>query len=95
MAKGCHVSYQAVQKWLKVGLPRTEWTGESAYAAAIEKLTDGQITQEQLLKEEPPKKRAGRPRLHLDLYDDLPHPLQRHTDKPRKRKEKECEEATT
>jgi len=44
------VTYQAVKKWAVKGrLPRTEWTGESNYAAAIERLTGGQVPREKLL----------------------------------------------
>lgn len=36
VAKACHVSRQAVDKWLeKRRLPRTEYSGESGHAAAI------------------------------------------------------------
>ena len=31
----CGVSYQAVQKWAACGLPRTEFTKETTYAATI------------------------------------------------------------
>jgi hypothetical protein len=44
------VTYQAVKKWAAKGrLPRTEWTGESHYASAIEKLTSGEVPRERLL----------------------------------------------
>lgn len=44
------VSYQAVKKWEAKGrLPRTEWTGETNYAAAIELITDGAVAKTQLL----------------------------------------------
>jgi hypothetical protein len=49
LASACGVSYQAVRKWEKKGLPRTEWTGESRYAEIIEKETKRAITREQLL----------------------------------------------
>lgn len=36
LAKACGVTYQALRKWESRGrLPRTEWTGETNYAAAI------------------------------------------------------------
>ena len=35
VAKACNVSYQAVQKWILNGLPRTEWTGETMYSDTI------------------------------------------------------------
>ncbi|WP_225031783.1 helix-turn-helix domain-containing protein [Paraburkholderia sp. XV] len=44
------VTYQAVKKWAARGrLPRTEWTGESHYASAIERVTGGQVSRESLL----------------------------------------------
>jgi hypothetical protein len=48
------VSYQAVKKWEAKGrLPRTDWTGETAYAAAIELITEGKVTRAELLALEP------------------------------------------
>ncbi|MFM0270134.1 hypothetical protein PQQ59_06085 [Paraburkholderia aspalathi] len=45
------VTYQAVKKWAAKGrLPRTEWTDETHYAAAIEQLTGGQVLRERLLQ---------------------------------------------
>jgi hypothetical protein len=45
------VTYQAVKKWAAKGrLPRTEWTGETRYAVAIEQLTDRQVLRDELLK---------------------------------------------
>jgi hypothetical protein len=45
------VTYQAVRKWIARGrLPRTEWTGETQYAAAIESLTEGRVSRDQLLE---------------------------------------------
>lgn len=50
LAKACAVSHQAVRKWEAAGrMPRTEWTGETHYSAAIETLCTGQVTKEQLL----------------------------------------------
>lgn len=50
VAKACGVSYQAVRKWEgRWCLPRTEWTGETNYATAIERATDGVVTRAQLL----------------------------------------------
>jgi hypothetical protein len=44
------VTYQAVLRWKKAcRLPRTEWTGETNYAAKIEQLTDGRVTRDDLL----------------------------------------------
>jgi hypothetical protein len=45
-------SYQSVLKWEAAGcLPRTEWTGETNYAEAIEQVTDGKVTRKALLKQ--------------------------------------------
>lgn len=50
IAKACGVTYQAVRKWETAGrLPRTEWTGETHHANAIEHVTAGQVTKQQLL----------------------------------------------
>lgn len=49
LAQKCGKSYQAVRKWEKNGLPRTEWTGETNYADTIEKVTQGQVTRDALL----------------------------------------------
>lgn len=39
----------AVAKWLKTGMPRSEWTGETCYAHRIEKSTCGEIKAANLL----------------------------------------------
>lgn len=45
----CGVSGKAVMKWVKAGrLPRTEWTGETKYALAIEAATGGLVTRSEL-----------------------------------------------
>lgn len=49
VAKACGVSYQAVRKWEKKGLPRTEWTGETNYSEAISQLSNGQFLRESFL----------------------------------------------
>ncbi|MBM2884071.1 helix-turn-helix domain-containing protein [Chromobacterium phragmitis] len=50
LAQSCGVTYQAVRKWEKRNrLPRTDWTGETNYAAAIEAVTEGAITKKALL----------------------------------------------
>lgn len=44
------VTYQAVRKWIAKGrLPRTEWTGETNYSAAIELMTAGRVLRSSLL----------------------------------------------
>jgi hypothetical protein len=50
IGRACGVSYQAVLKWLAAGrMPRTEWTGETRYSEAIERLTEGRVTKTMLL----------------------------------------------
>ncbi len=54
LAKELGVTHQAVRKWEAAGrMPRTEWTGETAYCAAIARLTaerpEGAVTREMLL----------------------------------------------
>jgi hypothetical protein len=61
----CSVSPVAVYKWLKKGrLPRTEWTGETNYAAAIAEASKGtpfECTREQLLQLPPMGTAPGLP----------------------------------
>ena len=59
IARDLGVTYQAVHKWRTSGFPRTEWTGETCYAAKIEALTDGQVTAAALLEETRSKKPAA------------------------------------
>jgi len=49
----CGVTYQAVRKWEKNGIPRTEWTGETSYWKAIQRATKGRIKKAQLLTRRP------------------------------------------
>lgn len=58
LASGCGVTYQALRKWQRQGLPRSEWSGETTYAETIERMTEGRITKAALL-EASRKLRAG------------------------------------
>jgi DNA-binding transcriptional regulator YdaS (Cro superfamily) len=50
VARECKVSHQAVRKWQRARrMPRTEWTRETSYSEAIESMTRGQVTREELL----------------------------------------------
>lgn len=50
LARECKVSHQAVRKWQRQGrMPRTEWTGETTYATAIETATGGKVPKALLL----------------------------------------------
>ena len=50
LARALGVTYQAIRKWETKGrLPRTEWTGETDYAALIEAATEGKVSKEALL----------------------------------------------
>lgn len=50
LAKQCGVTHQAVRKWhRKRRMPRTEWTGETQYAEAIERAMAGRVTRDMLL----------------------------------------------
>jgi hypothetical protein len=54
IARACGVTPNAVRKWEDAHrMPRTEWTGETAYARAIQTLTGGAVTAEQLLERWP------------------------------------------
>ena len=48
--KLCNVSWQAVAKWLKEGLPRSEWTGETKYAEILAKATNGKVKKKAILE---------------------------------------------
>lgn len=48
--QGIRITPWAVNKWLRAGrLPRTEYTGETHYARALERAVDGQVTAAELL----------------------------------------------
>lgn len=50
LSKELGVSGQAIRKWQRARrMPRTEWTGETQYSQAIEKLTGGAVTRALLL----------------------------------------------
>lgn len=50
LATACGVTYQALRKWEKARrLPRTDWTGETNYAASIEAATDGVVSRGALM----------------------------------------------
>ena len=55
-ARLCQVNIRVVSRCAGLGrLPRTEWTGETHYAEAIEAATNGAITKAELLSYVPPK----------------------------------------
>lgn len=66
VAKAFGLSRQAVDKWTAQGfLPRTDWTGETDYAGALERMSG--VSRDELLAAKPrrkgPRKVAGgRPR---------------------------------
>lgn len=57
MAAACGVTYQAAKKWVETArLPRTEWTGETAYAekiAALLAASNSVITRDDLMRRPP------------------------------------------
>lgn len=48
LAKACGRTYQAVQKWERGGLPASELTGGTQYAAIIADITNNQVTVREL-----------------------------------------------
>ncbi|MCY1298980.1 hypothetical protein D9M68_704640 [compost metagenome] len=59
-AKICGIRRQAVDKWVSKGsLPRTDYTGETNYAARLADASAGKFTAEWLLAEAAPKKTAA------------------------------------
>lgn len=67
VARACNVTHQAVRKWQRAGrMPRTEWTGETAYCAAIQRATNDRVTREMLL--------ASWPAVASDAQQPAPQP---------------------
>lgn len=60
LARELKVTHQAVRKWERTGLPRTEWTGETNYAECIERLTDGRVLKTALMAAHHPLAARGR-----------------------------------
>lgn len=51
VAKAFGISYVAIYKWINnASLPRTEYTGKTAYAKKLSELSNGEFTAEWLLK---------------------------------------------
>lgn len=51
LARSLNLTHQAIRKWERAGrMPRTEWTGETAYSAQIEALTGSRVTRDELLR---------------------------------------------
>ena len=51
LATACAVTYQAIRKWERRGrLPYTEATGQTDYAAAIERETGGKVQKDALMR---------------------------------------------
>lgn len=53
LADSCGVTYQAIRKWQRHGMPRTEFTGETGYAKSIEAATKRKVKASALLKAQP------------------------------------------
>lgn len=50
MAKAMGITYPAIRKWQRAGrMPRTEWTGETRYAAQISAMTGQRVSVAELL----------------------------------------------
>ncbi len=50
LATACGVTYQAIQRWERDGLPHSEYSGATEYAKKIERMTDGRVKAAQLLE---------------------------------------------
>lgn len=68
LSRELDITHQAIRKWLRAGrMPRTEWTGETAYGRRIQELTADVVTHERLLakweprdvRQLPPEQRAA------------------------------------
>lgn len=59
LASACAVTYQAVRKWERVGLPRTEWTDETDHSSKIAAATGGVVSKQELLAYRPRRRRAA------------------------------------
>jgi hypothetical protein len=55
VATACGLTYQAINKWIKFGMPRTEYTGETQYALTISRMNGGRYSLGQLLPPKQPK----------------------------------------
>lgn len=49
LSRAVGITHQNVRKWERIGMPRTEWTGETDYASVIERETGGLVTRAMLL----------------------------------------------
>lgn len=56
VAKACERTPRAIYKWINSGcLPRTDYTGETAYASKIAEVSGGRFTAIQILEISKPK----------------------------------------
>lgn len=49
------ITYQAVNKWIRKGMPRTEYTGETQYSLTISRMTGGKYSIGELLPSRKPR----------------------------------------
>lgn len=60
LARELQISHQAIRLWQKRRrMPRTEWTGETAYSEQIARLTDEKVTRDMLLAKWPAIEQAA------------------------------------
>lgn len=58
-AKACGITRQAIDKWIAKGrLPRSDYTGETQYAAKLAAASDGAFTEQWLLDAASPNRVA-------------------------------------